>query len=68
MLQHTDTHKHTPEDDGTDDGETRTSSSQGLGNSGEDDEDKFESIHLLTTNDISENTKSDLTNDGTGTD
>lgn len=66
MVRRTNTHKYTPEDDSADERKARTSSSQGLGHGSEDDEDEFESIHLFTTNDISENTEADLTNDGTG--
>jgi hypothetical protein len=55
----------TPEDNGSNNGQPRPSSSQGLGNSCEDDENEFESVHAFTTDDISKDTESNLTNNST---
>ena len=61
----TDTHENTPEDDDTDDGNGRRVRRESLGESCEDDDHEFETVHLLTTDNIGEVTETDLSNDGT---
>lgn len=60
----TDSHEHTPEDDGTSNRESSGVRSESLCDSAKDDDDQLETVHLLATNDISEETESKLTNDG----
>ena len=61
----TDTHENTPEDDDTDDVDSWRVCGESLGESCEDDDDQFETVHLLTSDNIGEETKTKLTNDGT---
>ena len=61
-----DAHEDTPEDQDTGDGESRRGGGKDLGKRGEDDEDELETVHLLTTDNIGKETKTELTNDGTG--
>ena len=53
-------HENTPEDNSTNDGNTRRRSGQGLSKRRENDENKLESIHSLTTDDICKNTETEL--------
>ena len=59
-------HENTPEDDDADDVDTRRSRGQSLSESGEDDEEQFQSVHVLATEDISSGTEADLTDNCAG--
>jgi len=57
-------HEHTPEDDKTGDGDSAGRGGESLGESSEDDDDQLKTIHLLTSDNISEITESKLTENG----
>lgn len=59
----TDSHENTPEDDGSSNGHGRRAGCEGLSDGSEDDDDQFKTVHLLTTDDISEETETKLTDD-----
>ena len=59
-------HEYTPEDENTNDADCRRVGSEGLSESGEDDQNKFEAVHLLPSNDIGEETETKLTDNCTG--
>jgi len=61
----TNTHENTPEDNDTDNGDGWRGRSESLGESCEDDEDKLETVHALTTDLVSSPTETELTDDGT---
>lgn len=65
ITTNTNTHNDTPEDDKTDDGDSGRVRRKSLGDGCEDDDHEFETVHLLTTDNIGEVTETNLTNDGT---
>lgn len=65
VTTNTNTHQNTPEDDDTDEGDRSRVGSQGLGQSREDDDNQFKTVHSLTADHIGEETETKLSNDGT---
>jgi hypothetical protein len=57
-------HKHTPEDDQSNDGDRAGGRRESLGESGEDNDDQLKTVHLLTTDNICKITETELTKDG----
>lgn len=65
MSRYTSTHhENTPEDDQTDNGDGWRWRRESLSESCKDDEDQLETIHLLTSNDIGEVSKTQLPENG----
>lgn len=62
----TDTHEHTPEDEQTNNGDSLGRGRERLSEGSEDDDHELETIHPLTTDNISQDTEPNLTDDGTG--
>ena len=54
------THENTPEDNNSDNCDTRRGSRDGLSESGEDDQDELKPVHALTTNNICKYTEANL--------
>src|SRR6478735_2485583 len=65
ITTNTNTHDYTPEDDKTNKRGGRRTGSQGLGKSRKDDDNKLQTIHPLTTDNIGQHTKSKLSNNST---
>lgn len=57
-------HEYTPEDNEAGDGDGGRWRGKSLSQGCKDDDDQFQSVHLLTTNDICEITEAKLTQDG----
>lgn len=66
ITSNTNAHDDTPEDDKTDQRGGGRASSQGLGKGSKDDNDKLQTVHALSTDNISQHTKAELTDNGTG--
>lgn len=65
VTTNSDTHEYAPEDEDPNDVDGRRLCGECLGESGENDDDQFQSIHLLSSHNICEETKSELTNNST---
>lgn len=66
VTTNTDTHEDTPENDDTDNGDSRRGRGKRLSESCEDDQDELETVHPLTTDTIGEVTETELSDDSTG--
>lgn len=62
----TDTHNDTPEDEGTNKGNGGGLTNDGLTNGGSNDNHEFNTVNALSADNISNPTKEELANDGTG--
>jgi hypothetical protein len=56
-------HEDTPEDDGSNDRHSRRVGRKRLSNGGEDDQDEFQTVHLLAANHVCKVTETELSND-----
>jgi hypothetical protein len=65
VSTNTNTHNHTPKYDDSSNRNCRRSSGKSLSECGEDDNHKLEAIHSFTTDNIREDTETNLANDGT---
>lgn len=59
-------HNHTPENDETNDVTSGRTRGQSLADCGKDNDDKFETIHLLTTDQVGQHTETKLANNSSG--
>jgi len=60
-----DTHEESPDNENTNDVNGRSVTRKGLSEGSNDDDHEFDTVHLLTTDDISQPTKQELTDEGT---
>jgi hypothetical protein len=62
--KHTDTHEDTPENDESNDRSSGAGTNKSLSESGDDDEDELQTVHLLSSHDVGQSSKAKLSNDG----